>query len=338
MKEVINKVLKYIKNDIRCNYKAYIIFLLIVPWFFIRFNYYIYSPGSLIDLDGRIKVSDEYKSSGSFNLTYVSAKNGTLPIILLSYIIPNWDLVSIDKSRIEDENADEIVLRNKIYLKETSYDAVISAFKEAGISYNIDSYDLTVSFVNNDSDTDMIVGDIIKKINGEEVKDFNDLKDKISKYNSGETIKISVIRDGKNKECYSKLYKENDRVIMGVMIAEVKNVSTNPTVEYVFKDNESGASRGLMCALYIYDKITSYDLTKGYKISGTGTIDENGKIGIIDGVKYKLLGASKKKADIFIVPKGNYDEAIKVRNKYNLNIKIITGETLHDVISELLNM
>ena len=61
MKEVINKVLKYIKNDIRCNYKAYIIFLLIVPWFFIRFNYYIYSPGSLIDLDGRIKVSEGRK-------------------------------------------------------------------------------------------------------------------------------------------------------------------------------------------------------------------------------------------------------------------------------------
>ena len=177
------------------------------------------------NLNDPFVISDEYKSSGSFNLTYVSAKNGTLPIILLSYIIPNWDLVSIDKSRIEDENADEIVLRNKIYLKETSYDAVISAFKEAGISYNIDSYDLTVSFVNNDSDTDMIVGDIIKKINGEEVKDFNDLKNIISKYSSGETIKISVIRDGKNKECYSKLYKENNRVIMGVMIAEVKNVS-----------------------------------------------------------------------------------------------------------------
>lgn len=338
MREVISKVLKYIKNDIKYNYKAYIIFLLIVPWFFIRFNYYVYSPGSLIDLDGRIKVSDEYESAGSFNLTYVSAKNGTLPVILLSYILPQWDLVSIDKSRIEDENANEIVLRNKIYLKETSYDAVISAFKEAGITYNIDSYDLTVSFVNNNSDTDMIVGDIIKKINDEEVNDFNDLKDKISKYNSGETIKISVIRDNKEKECYSKLYKENDNVLMGVMIAEIKNVSTTPSVEYVFKDNESGASRGLMCALYIYDKITSYDLTKGYKISGTGSIDENGNIGDIDGVKYKLLGASKKKADIFIVPIGNYDEAIKVRDKYNLDIKIITGKTLSDVISELTNM
>ena len=90
-----------------------------------------------------------------------------------------------------------------------------------------------------------------------------------------------------------------------------------------------------MCALDIYNKITKFDLTKGRKISGTGSIDENGKIGEIGGVKYKLAGAVKNKADIFIVPTNNYEEAVSLKKKYKYNIEIIKADNLHDVIIEL---
>lgn len=54
-----------------------------------------------------------------------------------------------------------------------------------------------------------------------------------------------------------------------------------------------------MTTLEIYNSLTDDDLTKGYKIVGTGTIDMEGNVGMIGGVKYKLKGAIKKKADIF---------------------------------------
>ena len=47
--------------------------------------------------------------SGSFNLTYVMARNGNIPYILLSYIIPSWDLISLDNMRIDDESEEEII-------------------------------------------------------------------------------------------------------------------------------------------------------------------------------------------------------------------------------------
>ena len=34
----------------------------------------------------------------------------------------------------------------------------------------------------------------------------------------------------------------------------------------------------------------------------------------IDGVKYKMLGAKKNKADVFLCPYENYEEAINVKN------------------------
>ena len=89
-------------------------------------------------------------------------------------------------------------------------------------------------------------------------------------------------------------------------------------------------------ALQIYNYLTEEDITLGRIISGTGTIDENGLVGQIAGVKYKLKGAIKNKADIFIVPIGkNYEEAINEQEKNNYNIKIIGVSTLDEAIKHL---
>ena len=59
------------------------------------------------------------------------------------------------------------------------------------------------------------------------------------------------------------LYEVKDidgKTMIGIMISALKEVETDPKVEYVFKDSESGSSRGLMCALEIYNKITEEDI------------------------------------------------------------------------------
>lgn len=331
----MTKLFKYIKKDIKTYWKNYLAFILIVPCLFISFDCNIYSPGSLVDLTDRIEVDSSYESKGSFNLTYVTARKGTLPNIILSKFFKNWDIVGNEENRIEDESESEIVERNKIYLKETSYDAIIAAFTEANISYEVESIDVTVTHVYEYAKTDIKTGDIIRNINGTTIKDFNSLKEEIVKYKKGDSLKINVERNNKIIECEAELVEEDGRVIIGATLSELKNIKTDPKVEYIFKDNESGASRGLLCALDIYNKITKFDLTKGDIISGTGSIDQNGVVGSIDGVKYKLAGAVKKKAKVFIVPTGNYKEALYEKEKNNYNIEIIEADTLHNVIEKL---
>lgn len=331
----MTKLFKYIKKDIKTYWKNYLAFILIVPCLFISFDCNIYSPGSLVDLTDRIEVDSSYESKGSFNLTYVTARKGTLPNIILSKFFKNWDIVGNEENRIEDESESEIVERNKIYLKETSYDAIIAAFTEANISYEVESIDVTVTHVYEYAKTDIKTGDIIRNINGTTIKDFNSLKEEIAKYKKGDSLKINVERNNKIIECEAELVEEDGRVIIGATLSELKNIKTDPKVEYIFKDNESGASRGLLCALDIYNKITKFDLTKGDIISGTGSIDQNGMVGSIDGVKYKLAGAVKKKAKVFIVPTGNYKEALYEKEKNNYNIEIIEADTLHNVIEKL---
>ena len=334
---MIKKVLKNIYNDIKKHYITYLVYLLFVVSLFIHFDYYIYSSGGLVDLKDRIKVDNSYETKGSINLTYVSVRKSNIYNILLSYVIKDWDLVKMDNSRLDNESSKEIFERDKIYLKETSYDAVIAAFKEANKQYDILKNDVTITYVYSFAKSNVKVGDIVLSINNTSISNVNDISNILDNLNENDKLNIKVKRNNKEKDCYAYVVKEKDRNLIGIAIANIKEVKTTPKVEYVFNDNESGSSRGLMCALDIYNKITEYDLTKGDIIAGTGSIDQDGKVISIDGVKYKLKGAVKKKANVFIVPTDNYEEAILEKEKNNYDIEIIEADTLHNVIEKLIN-
>lgn len=332
---MIKRIKKYIINDIKRNYKFYIGLFLIMALFLVRFDYVIYTPGSLENLNDRIIVIPSNESKGSMNLTYVTSIPANIPNMLLSLIIPNWDIESLNNMRVEDESEKEIENRDKIYLKDTSYDAVIAAFKEANMKYEITSVDVTITYIYNIAKTNLKVGDVIKTINGVKITSFNSLINEVNKYEVGEKLIINVLRNNKIIECEATIVLEENKKMIGISLAELKNIKTNPEVKFVFKNNESGSSRGLMCALEIYNRITKYDITKGDIISGTGVIDENGNVGSIGGVKYKLKGAVNKHAKVFIVPSDNYEEAISLKNKYKYDIEIIKADTLKNVIKAL---
>lgn len=332
---MIKRIKKYIINDIKRNYKFYIGLFLIMALFLVRFDYVIYTPGSLENLNDRIIVTPSNESKGSMNLTYVTSIPANIPNMLLSLIIPNWDIESLNNMRVEDESEKEIENRDKIYLKDTSYDAIIAAFKEANMKYEITNVDVTITYIYNIAKTNLKVGDVIKTINGVKITSFNSLINEVNKYEVGEKLIINVLRNDKIIEREATIVLEENKKMIGISLAELKNIKTNPEVKFVFKNNESGSSRGLMCALEIYNRITKYDITKGDIISGTGVIDENGNVGSIGGVKYKLKGAVNKHAKVFIVPSDNYEEAISLKNKYKYDIEIIKADTLKNVIKTL---
>ena len=334
-KNFLNKLITYIVDDVKSNKPFYIILLIILLLNIIRLDYYIFSPGGLTPLDDRIIVENSYPEEGSFNLTYVTSRNATLLNVILSYIIPHWDIVGIEELRVEGESDKDALKRGQISLEETSYDAIIAAFDAAGKEYKIKSLDLVVTYIYDIAQTDLKVGDVVKKINDVDVTNLDELHTEIDKNNIGDEIKISVLRNEKVKECKAILKSQEDSKIVGILITPLKEIETNPKVEYIFKDSESGSSRGLMCALEIYNKITEDDLTKGRKISGTGVIYADGSVGAIDGIKYKLPGAVKNKADIFIVPSENYEEAAKLVKDNNYSIKLIKADNLSNVIEEL---
>ncbi len=336
MKKIkMKKIGKYILDDIKNNTIVYIILVLVILLSSIKLNYYIFSPGGLTPLDNRIIIDNSYSEEGSFNLTYVSSRQGSLLNILVSYIIPSWDIVDADTLRVDGEDDKTATKRGQIALEETSYDAIIAAFSAADKPHTIKSIDLAVTYIYDFAETNIKVGDIIKDINGIEVSDMDSLHNEINKYSVNDKVRIKVLRDNKEKDCYGIIKEKDEKKVIGIYMTLLKRVETNPKVEYVFKNNESGSSRGLMCALEIYNKITEEDITKGRKIAGTGTIYDDGTVGSIDGIKYKIIGAAKNDVDIFIVPSDNYEEAYNLIKKRNYKMKLIKADNLKNVIEEL---
>ena len=173
------------------------------------------------------------------------------------------------------------------------------------------------------------------EIDGKDIENVDEIKELIKKKNVGDKLKIRVIRDGKEKLVTSVIKEDNDSKIIGVIIVTNYDFETDPEIELKFKASESGSSGGLMMALSIYTKISDEDIVKGRKIAGTGTIDASGKVGEIDGIKYKIMGAVKNNMDIVLVPSGNYEEALKVKEENNYKIDIVKVDTFDDAIAYL---
>ncbi len=74
-------------------------------------------------------------------------------------------------------------------------------------------------------------------------------------------------------------------------------------------DTVGGPSAGLMFTLGLIDKLSPGDLAAGKHIAGTGTIDPEGKVGPIGGIRQKLAGARGVGAELFLMPKAHCAEA-----------------------------
>ena len=332
MKKIYEKTKKFIKNNI----KVIILYAVLIAAFTVPLDYEIYTPGGLIKLSDRLDV-EGYEEKGDFNLTYVGGKKGTIPLLLLSYIIPNWDIVSVDEMRIGEEEYTDIVKRGQIDLASVNQNSLIVAFEEAGYEYKINKEEIAVYYVFEEATTDLKVGDIITHINGVKVNSLEELKRKIIEYEVGEEVSFTVLRNDKEEKCSGVVYESEGEKIIGIYLHSILDVETTPKVTFNYKTNENGSSGGLMSTLQIYNTLINEDITKGDVIAGTGTIELDGAVGEISGIKYKLIGAVKNGADVFIAPTNNYEEALKVKEENNYDIEIIEATTFKEVVEKLKN-
>jgi PDZ domain-containing protein len=70
-----------------------------------------------------------------------------------------------------------------------------------------------------------------------------------------------------------------------------------------------GPSAGLMFALAVVDKLTPGEITGGKFVAGTGTITQDGRVGPIGGIPFKMAAAAAAGAEVFLVPADNCAEA-----------------------------
>lgn len=329
MKEQLNKI----KDMMTSFFKENIIQIIILSIFIIVVNielpYYIETTGGTINLTERIHENYD-KDNGSLNMLYVTQYKANVVTLLLGQIFPSWDIYKISNQQISDETAQEIYIRNKVMLDNSVQNATFVAHEEAGIEINIKETKNIVIATTKENGIE--IGDIVKSIDGQKIKNINELKDIISNKNPGDKINLLVERNKKEKNISITIDEEK---VIGIAVITNYEYELPKDIDINFKNGEGGSSGGLILSLGIYSEITGMDILKGRDIAGTGTIDINGNVGEIDGIKYKIAGAVKDKMDVVLVSPYNYEEAKRVVKENNYDIELVEVSTFKEAVDYL---
>lgn len=327
------------KKFIKENYLVLLFGIVFMATILYPLPYYIYTGGGTINVKDKIHIENK-ETKGDFNLCYVEQINANIPTFLLSKLLSNWDSVSKEEVSLNDkEDIKDIYKRDKIYLEEANQNAIFVAYKKAGKSVNILDKHLYIIYLEEDSDTDLKIGDDILEIDGSKIDSLADISKILDSYEVGSKLNIKVKRNKKEMMKYAIVHEKDGRKLIGIALTSIYDYEVDPKITFTFSNSESGPSGGFMVTLAIYNQLIDSDISNGLKIAGTGTIDIEGNVGSIGGVKYKLKGAVDSKSDIFLVPAGeNYEEAIKYQKKYHYDIKIIGISTFEEAIEKLESM
>ena len=320
---MLNKMYEFLKENI----KSILVIVIFVVVMNLNLPFSVYAPGGTIDISKRLNKD----SKTSVNMTYVSFVEGKVPVLFLSLFLPNWDIVKNDDIKYDNEEMADSLKRDRISLYESISNAKSVAYKYVNKPLKIEKTTYYVTYISSSSDTDLRIGDELISIDG---RDFTPdiVETYLNTLEEGAKVSIKVKNSDKEYTRFARLIKANDKTLIGVSYAKVNDYKDS--LEYNYKKSESGPSGGAMLTLALIQELSGEAITDK-KICGTGTIDIDGNIGEIGGVKYKMLGASKNKCDVFITPKENYKEAKKVKEKNKLKIELIEADNIEDLMEKL---
>lgn len=311
----------------------------------IRTNKSIILKGDTTLVSSLITVEPQKEEKGSFSTIYVvSVNHSTILHNLIAGFIPSTTISDMSSSSLHYTDK-ETILANKIMYNSARMTSLISAYNKASstdssltLNYTYDGVSITSYKVN----SNFRIGDIIYKIYDKETNLYYDTSDytsflyALNNYQTEEDI-IYYKRDSNLIEF--TLDKENISSFSGYSTYSVDFSKSNFNVKYK-STNIGGPSGGLLQALEIYNQLTDFDYSKGLKISGTGTINQNGVVGTIGGVRQKIFTAFDDRVDVFFCPPNNYEDALEAYNtlENKERMALVRVETIDDAINYLVGV
>ncbi|MEG3631077.1 YlbL family protein [Streptomyces poriticola] len=297
---------------------------------FIPVPYSEMTPGPTVntlgDHDGEpvLQISDRktYETSGHLNMTTVRVTSADYRMNLVeavygwlahdNKVVPHDTLYPNGKTEEEStqENAEEF--------SQSQESAKVAALKELDIP--VQSWVVVSTVVKGSpSQGRLHAGDVIKAVDGTPVEEPADVAELVTEHQPGEDVVFTVVpakeQAAAEKEKRTATTTEDvtittttsddageKRAIVGIS-AGIDH--TFPFTVDIRLADVGGPSAGLMFALGIYDKLTPGSLTGGAFVAGTGTIDDDGKVGPIGGIEMKTVGARDKGAQYFLTPADN---------------------------------
>jgi Lon-like protease len=313
---------------------AVVVVVVVLALNFYRLPVVALSPGPAEDVLSRVKVqgaTQVYDSTGRFYLTSVGIDDD-VRFFEAILDLANRDVQLRARSDIypQGESPQQVNQQNADDMDESKVLATVVALRKLG--YRVDPSAVDVAEVKSGAPADgkLKPGDRLVRIEGRPVSSIKQLQDVILAHHPGDTLALGVKRGDDDLAVRVPVALDGGQPRIGVVLRE--EYGKLPVPVSINTENIGGPSAGLMFALSIYDRLTPGDLTGGRRIAGTGQITEDGSVVPIGGIGEKIVGAKRQGATIFLLPRGNCDEA---RQHPPAGPRLVPVSTVDDAIAFL---
>jgi Lon-like protease len=180
-------------------------------------------------------------------------------------------------------------------------------------------------------------GMVITAIDGVAVPRLAQLETQLKGRKPGSAIHLSVLDGTRKLAIDTRLTSDpsdRTRAIIGILGVHDAPPRAQLPVKVAISPRGlgRGPSAGLAFTLAVYDAASGHTLAKGRKIAVTGTIDLDGNVGAIGGVRQKVLGAALRGVDVVLVPAENAADA---RAAARGRVKVVAVSSFRQALAAL---
>jgi len=305
----------------------------VVAWN-VELPYLAYSAGPVSDAADSVLVHDIafYPPEGELLMLTVVTQDVNVFEAFIAGVDPTVDLVRKAAVRREGETDEDYRNRVLQQMDDSNYRSIAVALAHLG--YELVPTEVVINDIVEEVPAANVLelGDTVLAVNGRDVESVDDFVPALEGYEVGETIQMTVQRDGDEVDLVVELAERDDEPgvpMIGIILGEL----TEPPFPIEIRPGDvGGPSAGMMHAIAIVDSLTEGELTNGKVIAGTGTIDLDGNVGSIGGIRQKVVAAEAAGADVILVPEGNYESALTAERD---DIDIVSVATLDEAIDYL---
>ena len=306
-------------NNLSKSRKAIVVFLIaLMPMGLITTEYYFMSPGPPYQWEIDYSNNENYTFEGNLFQLTVRRDEANVFVYLWSLINDSYDLYPrevILPDGVTPQELSEISIQN---MRTSENVAIAVALKNVG--YEIESKGDGVAVVglleNSPVKDKLKKGDLINSINNTDIYSATEFISTLRTYSIGETVSIGLLReiDGIKEQIYIKTTLIEHVEYEGEPMVGFLATTVNERFDFPFEidiktGNVGGPSAGLMMALNVYNNLIPEDITNSKIIAGTGTIEIDGSVGPVGGIKQKIIAAKRAGAELILVPVANFEEA-----------------------------
>ena len=304
---------------------------------FLPLSSFSFSPGDAIPVQRQIRVSGEpaVKGQGNILMTdilltqltpltwFVDQFNSSVNIYPASEIFGGTDPAQLNKLQIgqmvDSKTAAVMAAYSLVHLPLQQIDGAQIVATVAGVSSKLH------------------IGDVITAVNGNRVSTAQAAAKAVEA--AGTTVSLSIARPqssvGKPATLVVsvKKFTHNGKKIVGVALTDGLVLKLQRPVT-ISTGQIGGPSAGLAFTLGILQGLGALHVSSGATVAATGTMDPQGQVGDVGGVRQKAFAVARNGAKVFLVPP---QEVTAAKSADQKGLAIVPVTTLRGAIAYLVS-